>query len=114
MRCPSLCPRSGFTLIELLVVPSLRRRLMSRRLLALLVLPCLLAAAPPPRKAATPKKGFLGVQIRKNSDKDPITVEGLFFGSPAHKAGLQRGDEIIAINGVRPATLRLAVRYIGG
>lgn len=41
--------------------------------------------------------------------KDPPVVEGVYCGSPAHGAGLQEGDLILAVNGAdarRPGVLK--------
>jgi S1-C subfamily serine protease len=81
------------------------------RILFVLVIPLLLAAGPPGKKAPA-QKGFFGVQIRAN-EKDEILVMKVIPDSPAETAGLQGGDVMLRIGGVKPTTLAAAVRYIG-
>jgi S1-C subfamily serine protease len=72
-----------------------------------LLLPALAAGA----DKDTPKPGFLGVQIAKGAG-DAVVVLMVIDKSPAAKAGLQTGDLIVRIDGVKPADLKAAVEAV--
>lgn len=64
------------------------------------------AAEPAPR-GAVERRGFLGVSVASEGGK--LRVKSVLAGSPALRAGLAAGDEIVAIDGWRvadPAALR--------
>ncbi len=56
-------------------------------------------------------RGGLSVKLRQEGDK--ILVEDLSTGSSASKAGLKKGDRIIAVNGVRLREPRDVARIVG-
>ena len=43
---------------------------------------------------------FLGLSVDENAQR--VSVQSVFPGSPADRAGLWNGDEIIAVNGIVP------------
>jgi carboxyl-terminal processing protease len=45
--------------------------------------------------------GFIGVELDKQGENDPLVVTKVIEGSPAEKAGIQVGDELYAINGIK-------------
>ncbi|KAK3242210.1 hypothetical protein CYMTET_48081 [Cymbomonas tetramitiformis] len=52
------------------------------------------------------RHGFrLGVNLKK-TDAKGVTIDQLFRGEPAERAGLQVGDTVSAVNGYKTATLR--------
>jgi S1-C subfamily serine protease len=46
------------------------------------------------------KKGYLGIETEKNAD-GAYAVSSIAPGSPAEKAGFQKGDVLVALNGAR-------------
>ncbi len=47
------------------------------------------------------KAGFIGVELDQCKKTGALTVTNVIEGSPAEKAGIQVGDELYALNGVR-------------
>jgi S1-C subfamily serine protease len=46
-----------------------------------------------------PKRSFIGVQLDSSASKDGARIDEVSPGGPAEKAGLRRGDVIVAVNG---------------
>jgi predicted metalloprotease with PDZ domain len=46
-----------------------------------------------------PKRSFIGVQLDSSGSKDGARIDEVSPGGPAEKAGLRRGDVIVAVNG---------------
>jgi S1-C subfamily serine protease len=46
-----------------------------------------------------PKRSFIGVQLDSSGTKDGARIDEVSPGGPAEKAGLRRGDVIVAVNG---------------
>lgn len=46
-----------------------------------------------------PRRSFIGVQLDDSGSKDGARIEEVSPGGPAEKAGLRRGDVIVALNG---------------
>jgi C-terminal processing protease CtpA/Prc len=81
-----------------------------------LALAVCVAAAPlaAPLRAAEEKKGYLGVQIRKDDDSDKIMVVSLDDDGPAKKAGLEPGDTFVMIGDLKPTDLPTVVKFVQG
>jgi S1-C subfamily serine protease len=62
--------------------------------------------------AEKPKPGFIGVQIGIGDKPEIIVVRLVFNNSPADKAGLKPGDQILRINNAEPANLQTTVKVI--
>lgn len=45
-------------------------------------------------------KGWVGIELEKNEDHGTMSVTRVIAGSPAEAAGLQAGDELLAMNGI--------------
>jgi len=54
------------------------------------------SAASPARADDAPKQGFLGVAL--NTEKEGVVIGNVLKDSPADKAGLKAGDEIVKVN----------------
>ena len=72
------------------------------------------ATASAQTKSAT-KPGYIGVRYDAEvfypapaGDRTPVVVKDVSKGSPAEKAGLKSGDEILRINGMSPANGKFA------
>ena len=61
---------------------------------------------------AGPGAGFVGVSLRNDPDKKEILVEATLDGSPAAKAGLKKGDVVLAIGGTGISDLKGAVNAV--
>lgn len=68
-------------------------------------------------KSTAPRAGYIGVSFvgetvrmlgAPDEERAQVIVRGVSKGSPAEKAGLQAGDEIIRINGMSPANGKFA------
>ena len=70
-----------------------------------------LAGGDASRRVAEP--GWLGVQLQRADGGEGVPVQRALPGSPAEEAGLQRGDRIVAIDGVRVRTAAELVALIG-
>ena len=46
-----------------------------------------------------PQRSFIGVQLDSSAGKDGARIDEVSPGGPAEKAGLRRGDVIVAVNG---------------
>jgi S1-C subfamily serine protease len=46
-----------------------------------------------------PKRSFIGVQLDSSGGKDGARIDEVSPGGPAEKAGLRRGDVVVAVNG---------------
>jgi S1-C subfamily serine protease len=69
-----------------------------------------LLAAPAARADDTPKKdGYIGVQIKKEEGDKAVTIVEILEGSPAEKAGLKKGDEILWVGEVQATDLKTTV-----
>lgn len=44
--------------------------------------------------------GFIGVELDKPGDKGEMVVTKVVPGAPAEKAGIQKGDVLVALNGI--------------
>jgi len=44
--------------------------------------------------------GFIGVELDKSKKTGVLSISKVIKGSPAEKAGIQIGDELLAINGI--------------
>ncbi len=51
--------------------------------------------------ASLPNKGLVGVEGDWNDEAGSYTIKSFFAGSNAVSAGLQVGDEMIAVNGIK-------------
>ena len=76
-------------------------------LLALLA-PAIVSA----EEKAKPKPAFLGIQIARGDTPDVLIIMQVIDKSPADKAGLKSGDQLLRINGVKPETLTAAVQVV--
>lgn len=81
---------------------------------ATLALVVCVVAAPlaTPCRAAEEKKGYIGVQIRKDDDSGKILIQALDDDGPAKKAGLQPGDLFVMIGDLKPTDLQSTVKFI--
>jgi membrane-associated protease RseP (regulator of RpoE activity) len=73
------------------------------------------ATAASAQNKSAPKAGYIGVRYDEvmmfpapGGDKSPVVVKDVSKGSPAEKAGLKSGDEILRINGMSPANGKFA------
>jgi len=66
-----------------------------------------------PCRGAEEKKGYIGVQIRKDADLDKIVIVALEDDGPAKKAGLAPGDLLVKIGDLKPTDLQTTVKFIG-
>jgi S1-C subfamily serine protease len=86
------------------------------RYLSTLAVAVCLTAVPQPAPAGAAKepakKGYFGIQIRKDQESGSLVIVGLFEGSPARKAGLQPGDTLLRVDGLRATDLATTVRFI--
>jgi S1-C subfamily serine protease len=71
------------------------------------------AAVPRESRAddAPKKKGFIGVQIKKEED-GPVTIVSVMSDSPAEKAGLKDGDVLVTVGDVEASDLQTVVDTI--
>lgn len=68
-----------------------------------------------PAEKVVDKGGWLGVQAAQEKGADGVLVDDVKAGSPAHKAGLVKGDVILAVNGKLTkdiSALQAAIRSI--
>ena len=73
------------------------------------------AATASAQTKSTTKPGYIGVRYDAEvfypspaGDRTPVIVKDVSKGSPAEKAGLKSGDEILRINGMSPANGKFA------
>ena len=69
--------------------------------IALLILPILALAYPAPRPQELPQKaqGYLGLDVWVDDDNTEVLILSVRHESPAERAGLQRHDVIVEIDG---------------
>jgi serine protease Do len=77
-------------------------------LVLLLVVPSFALAVEKPKQ----KPGFIGVQIAIGDKPEIIVVRLVINDSPAEKAGVKSGDQILSINDAKPADLKTTVKVI--
>jgi C-terminal processing protease CtpA/Prc len=82
---------------------------MSKPWCSLALAVCVIAA---PGRAAEEKKGYIGVQIRKDADTEKIQIVSLDDDGPAKKAGLEPGDSFVMIGDLKPTDLPTVVKFI--
>lgn len=58
------------------------------------------------------KPAYIGVQLRLATDEKSVLVMAVINDSPAEKAGLQGGDVLVEIGGLKPTDLKTAVEII--
>ena len=63
---------------------------------------------PVPDSAAKPDPGYLGAELTQ--DEDRLMVKNVYAGSPAYEQGLNAGDQIVALNGMRTTKTFLEAR----
>jgi S1-C subfamily serine protease len=63
-------------------------------------------------QGAEAKKGYLGVQIRKDADADKIQVLSVEDDGPAKKAGIESGDLLVMVGDLKPTDLPSTVKFI--
>jgi C-terminal processing protease CtpA/Prc len=86
---------------------------MSKSCCSLALVVCVVAApVTAPCRAAEDKKGYLGVQIRKDDDSDKIMVVSIDDDGPAKKAGLEPGDAFVLIGDLKPTDLPTVVKFV--
>lgn len=56
--------------------------------------------------------GFVGIMIGLDEERKSVIIAGAFEGSPAKKAGLQKDDVLISINGNAPSDLQAVVKLV--
>jgi S1-C subfamily serine protease len=61
---------------------------------------------------AADKPAFVGVQIRLATDEKTVVIVATLADSPAQKAGIMPGDQLIVIDGLAPVGLRAAVAAV--
>lgn len=45
-------------------------------------------------------RGWVGINMEYDEDKGTVSITKVIAGSPAEKAGLQNGDQLVALNGI--------------
>lgn len=45
--------------------------------------------------------GFIGVELEKGAEEGTLKVSKVISGAPAEKAGIQAGDELVALDGIK-------------
>jgi S1-C subfamily serine protease len=76
--------------------------------LLVLLVPAIVSA----NEKEKPKSGYLGIQIKRGEQEGTVVVVLVVANSPADKAGLKSGDQILEINGVKPAGIAATVAVV--
>jgi uncharacterized protein (TIGR03067 family) len=61
---------------------------------------------------STDGPGFVGMQIKLDTDTDMVIVDLVLAGSPAQKAGLKKDDRLLKVGGAPPTTVKSTVDLV--